>query len=203
MMRRVMATESREFGMVMPGTGPGGMSKYGVTLRVVDLRMQEDGRSVVETVGVGRFHVLEHGLLDGYTVAKVETVEDISPAAERALERAALNRSGPGVTPELSTDALIGICNEFIEMLRSGSAPWLVQRLNNTYGPPPDDIADFTWWMAAVLPIDESEKAHLLKITSSRLRLRLIVHWIEQMRNSWWFGGWCVLARRLRLTHAV
>lgn len=182
MMRRVMETESREFGMVMPGTGPGGMSQYGTMLKVVDLRMQDDGRSVVETIGTTRFHILEHGNLDGYTVARVDKVEDIPPAAERALERAALARAGPDITPEVSTDALIGVCNEFIEMLRSGSAPWLVQRLNNTYGPPPEDIGDFSWWMAAVLPIDETEKVHLLKITSHRLRLRLIVHWIEQLR---------------------
>jgi len=189
MMRRVMESESREFGMVMPGTAQGGMAEYGTMLRVVDLRLQDDGRSVVETVGTTRFRILEHGQLDGYTVGRVERVDDIPPDAEAALEAAAMARIGDGVTPELSTERLVAICHEFIELLRSGSAPWLVQRLNNTYGPPPTAVSDFSFWMAAVLPIDESEKVHLLKITSSRLRLRLLVHWITQMRSSWWFNG--------------
>lgn len=157
-MRRVMESESREFGMVMPGTAQGGMAEYGTMLRVVDLRLQDDGRSVVETVGTTRFRILEHGQLDGYMVGRVERVEDIPSEAESALEAAAMARVGPGITPEPSTERLVAICHEFIELLRSGSAPWLVQRLNNTYGPPPTVVSDFSFWMAAVLPIDESEK---------------------------------------------
>lgn len=36
-----------------------------------------------------------------------------------------------------------------------------------------------------LLPIDEHEKAKLLPIRSPRLRLRLVVHWIEQLNNNW------------------
>lgn len=39
--------------------------------------------------------------------------------------------------------------------------------------------------MSQVLPIDEHEKAKLLPIRSPRLRLRLVVHWIEQLNNTW------------------
>ena len=214
MMRRVMESESREFGMVMPGTAQGGMAEYGTMLRVVDLRLQDDGRSVVETVGTTRFRILEHGQLDGYTVGRVERVDDIPPDAEAALEAAAMARIGDGVTPELSTERLVAICHEFIELLRSGSAPWLVQRLNNTYGPPPTAVSDFSFWMAAVLPIDESEKvrpcAWATPLTRSGapaqdhefatapstscvglplvVLTRPVVHWITQMRSSWSVG---------------
>jgi hypothetical protein len=44
-----------------------------------------------------------------------------------------------------------------------------------------------------VLPIDEQEKAKLLPIRSARLRLRLVVHWIEQLNNNWWFSSGCVV----------
>jgi Lon protease-like protein len=37
------------------------------------------------------------------------------------------------------------------------------------------------------MPIDEYEKARLLPIRSARLRLRLIAHWVEQLRSSWWY----------------
>jgi Lon protease-like protein len=89
-------------------------------------------------------------------------------------------------TSEPSTAELMATCQSFIEQLRSGSAPWLLQRLNNTYGPMPDTPSEFSYWMASVMPIDEYEKARLLPIRSPRLRLRLIVHWVEQLRSSWW-----------------
>ena len=80
----------------------------------------------------------------------------------------------------------MGICRSFIDQLRSGSAPWLLQRLNNTYGHMPDDPSEFSYWMALVMPIDEYEKARLLPIRCARLRLKLIVHWIDSLRSSWW-----------------
>ena len=98
-----------------------------------------------------------------------------------------------------TTEAYMVICRAFIEQLRSGSAPWLLQRLNNTYGTMPTDACEFSYWMALVsliklahmlmvqvMPIDEYEKARLLPIRSTRLRLKLIVHWIESLRSSWW-----------------
>lgn len=88
---------------------------------------------------------------------------------------------------EPSTAELMAICKDFIDQLRSGSAPWLLQRLNSTYGAMPEDPSTFSYWMALVMPIDEYEKARLLPIRSPRLRLRLIVHWVEQLRSSWWW----------------
>ncbi len=53
-------------------------------------------------------------------------------------------------TSEPSTAELMATCQSFIEQLRSGSAPWLLQRLNNTYGPMPDAPSQFSYWMALV-----------------------------------------------------
>jgi len=67
----------------------------------------------------------------------------------------------------------------------------------------PEDPSEFSYWMALVcplppqvyaaavtdeqvMPIDEYEKARLLPIRSARLRLKLIVHWIDSLRSSWW-----------------
>ena len=84
-----------------------------------------------------------------------------------------------------TNEELIAICHAFLEQLRNGTAPWVVQRLNYTYGPMPTDLCSFSFWMALVLPIDEHEKAKLLPIKSARLRLRLVVHWIEQLNSNW------------------
>lgn len=85
-----------------------------------------------------------------------------------------------------TTAEYMSICRSFIDQLRSGSAPWLLQRLNNTYGSMPEDPSEFSYWMALVMPIDEYEKARLLPIRSPRLRLKLIVHWVDSLRSSWW-----------------
>lgn len=49
-----------------------------------------------------------------------------------------------------TTEEHMNICRAFIEQLRSGSAPWLLQRLNNTYGTMPTDPSEFSYWMALV-----------------------------------------------------
>jgi len=40
-----------------------------------------------------------------------------------------------------------------------------------------------------VLPIEDTEKAKLLPVNSPLLRLRLVVHWIEQLNSHWFVGG--------------
>jgi hypothetical protein len=40
-----------------------------------------------------------------------------------------------------------------------------------------------------VLPIEDTEKAKLLPMKSPLLRLRLVVHWIEQLNSHWFVGG--------------
>ncbi|KAI0352914.1 hypothetical protein OH77DRAFT_1428031 [Trametes cingulata] len=95
--------------------------------------------------------------------------------------------------PRAPTNAeLMAKCHAFIDQMREGT-PWVVQHLNNNYVPMPSDAASFSFWMALLLPIDEHEKAKLLPIRSPRLRLRLVVHWIEQLNSNWWFSGGCVV----------
>jgi Lon protease-like protein len=77
-------------------------------------------------------------------------------------------------------------CRIFLDHLQRGTAPWVAQRLRSTYGAPPTDPSSFSFFVAFVLPIDEQEKAKLLPIRSPRLRLLLVVHWIEQLNNNWY-----------------
>ncbi|EMD40696.1 hypothetical protein CERSUDRAFT_111271 [Gelatoporia subvermispora B] len=90
----------------------------------------------------------------------------------------------PGKPRAPSKAELLATCHAFLAELRQGT-PWVVERLRTAYVPMPDDPAQFSFWMALLLPIDEHEKAKLLPIRSPRLRLRLVVHWIEQLRSQW------------------
>lgn len=87
--------------------------------------------------------------------------------------------------PQTPTNAeLMAKCHAFLDELRQGT-PWVVHQLSAAYAPMPEDPATFSFWMGALLPIDEHEKAKLLPIRSARLRLRLVVHWIEQLQSNW------------------
>ena len=311
MVRRCLESGNPRFGMVLPSRTNGGTEEYGTMLEIKSVQMLADGRSMLETVGSYRFRLLEKGSLDGYTVGRVERIDDISLEEEAELERAVLLRrtelerkkaaeaaekppaspiapsssapvrarpdaeegqrsheaaaarpemsragrdalsiyrtsdsssseprqhQGPqpsseadsvsvqasgqvgahandaeqesgdaddvGLLPfrpvpaEPSIEELTDICTSFIETLRSGSAPWLLSRLNHTYGPMPNanEVERLGYWMALVMPIDEHEKAKLLPIRSRRLRLCLVVHWIEQLRQSWWFNSGCTVS---------
>ncbi|PWN36728.1 LON-domain-containing protein [Meira miltonrushii] len=276
MIRRCLESGHPRFGMVMHSqdmsTSTPGMSSYGTMLEIKTVKMLPDGRSMIETVGSHRFRVMENGSLDGYSVGRIERVDDVPAEAEHDLEQASMgnfslwnessprssdrgNRSsesgnvsgssGDSFSPSSANSStmmtmaeareahaafqaaigldslnrhaaadeprrpttvnaaatfvqrpiaeLIGVCRSFIETLRSGSAPWLMTRLNDTYGPMPDpsNVAAFGYWMALVMPIDEHEKAKLLPIRSSRLRLCIVVYWIEQLRQTWWFNHGC------------
>jgi Lon protease-like protein len=90
MIRRAMERD-RTFGMVLYDHP--GFVELGTVLRIVNVEFFEDGRSLLETVGVSRFRILRHALVDGYTVAKVEMINDISIAEEEALEAAEIQRA--------------------------------------------------------------------------------------------------------------
>ena len=91
-----------------------------------------------------------------------EELEDEAESAvasirrEREVDNPVEGSSSPSAAPtpnqslQPTTDELKAICHAFVEQLRNGTAPWVVQRLNNTYGPMPDDTSNFTFWMAQV-----------------------------------------------------
>ncbi|KAJ7485765.1 PUA-like domain-containing protein [Mycena latifolia] len=175
LLRRCLEQEVPSFGMIMQG-----QTDYGTMLEVRSVQMLPDGRSMVETWATYCFRILERGTLDGYTVARIERIDDVPDALTLAL--------GP-------TNAdLMQICTVFLVQLRRGPAPWVVRRLNSLDGLPPSDPAAFSYWVARVLPIDECEKAKLLPIRSPRLRLQLVVHWIEQLSNTWCVRPLCMSA---------
>ncbi|KAI0638226.1 hypothetical protein C8Q77DRAFT_1215091 [Trametes polyzona] len=316
MLRRCLDSPRPCFGMIPPpraapsasANGSSTGNDYGTMLAIRNVQMLPDGRSLVETWGTWRFRIMERGTLDGYTVARVERIEDYeeelddgagvppedpsqtdrregdsedpdadgarqspsggrvmgsttttahaeqqheaavraelgdatatSTSAQAALpplprsrpagamdassteEQASSSQAhglhtsqadsvpvqdkgavgaGSGAihpspsSPRPPTNAeLIAKCHAFIDQMRQGT-PWVVQHLNTNYVPMPSDPASFSFWMALLLPIDEHEKAKLLPIRSPRLRLRLVVHWIEQLNNNWWFSGGCIV----------
>lgn len=177
------------------------------------MHLMPDGRSLIETVGVSRFRVIRHGTLDGYTVGKVERINDISIAEEEALEASETSSSSTsrhfsaqdhfGAPPHhlpareppttvdfdtMSTQDLMVIGASFVKKMREQSTPWLQRRVFHAYGEPPDDPALFPWWFASVLPTADAEKYKLLATSSVRERLKLCAGWIAGLEAQRWYG---------------
>jgi Lon protease-like protein len=210
MMRRVLEG-NRQFGMVMynrTSSSQGSLGsvpflEYGTMLEIVNYELLRDGRSFVETRGIGRFKVRAHGMLDGYNVASVERVEDVSLAEEGALEQRETTmardfaeshfRENPQAQlptdiaiESLSTQQLLDVCTAFVREMREASAPWLRDRIIQVYGEPPEDPALFPYWFASVVPVLEEEKYVLLRTTHVRERLKIVYSWIGRIRGQRW-----------------
>lgn len=210
MMRRVLEG-NRQFGMVMynrTSSSQGDLGavpflEYGTLLEIVNYELLRDGRSFVETRGVGRFKVRAHGMLDGYNVASVERVEDVPLAEEGAVEQRETTmardfaeshfRDSPQTQlptdiaiETLSTQQLLDTCTAFVREMREASAPWLRERIIQVYGEPPADPALFPYWFASVVPVLEEEKYVLLRTTRVRERLKIVYSWIGRIRGQRW-----------------
>ena len=209
MIRRALEGD-RTFGMVLGGS----FMELGTLLRIVNVQFFPDGRSLLETVGTSRFRILERGILDGYVVARIQKVNDVSVAEEEALEAAetsgvetgngdegscpsdcaggcgspARSRS-PATREEVemaSTRDLMSLGEDFVRRMQAQSAPWLAARILAIYGECPNDPILFPWWLANVLPVRDSEKYRLLGTTTVRERLKMCCHWIlEWERDTW------------------
>lgn len=210
MMRRVLEG-NRQFGMVMgnrTSSSQGDLGsvpflEYGTLLEIINYELLRDGRSFVETRGIGRFKVRAHGMLDGYNVASIERVEDVSLAEEGALEQRETTmardfaeshfRENPQTQlptdiaiESLSTQQLLDTCTAFVREMREASAPWLRERIIQVYGEPPEDPALFPYWFASVVPVMEEEKYVLLRTTRVRERLKIVYSWIGRIRGQRW-----------------
>jgi Lon protease-like protein len=202
---------NRRFGMVMRNNvmapqgdlGLTGFLEYGTLLEIVNYQLLRDGRSFLETQGVGRFRVLEHSMLDGYDVGRVERVEDVSLGEEARNEASELSTAqlqaaqyNAREPPILLTDAnfpdllptteIFRRCAEYVETMRTRSTPWLSSKLVSVYGDCPTDPAIFPYWFATVLPIADEEKYMLLRTTSVRERLKIVYGWISRIEGQRW-----------------
>jgi len=226
MIRRAMES-NRQFGMLtynqigasQSELGVTNFKEYGTMLHILNVHMLPDGRSLIETQGLYRFRVRAHGILDGYTVGRVERVEDISLAEEERLEVGEISASAlppnspmlgldglpamavhsaassqPADLSQLSTQQLLIIGLDFIQKMRAHSAPWLHQRIIEVHGDPPNNPALFPYWFASIIPIVDDEKYQLLATTSVRERLKIVIGWIRRIENQRWYsGGSCMI----------
>ena len=170
--------------------------EIGTMLQIERYQMLPDGRSFIECRGLHRFKVREHGLLDGYIIAKTEKVEDLSLAEEEEREAEEISTASPDAPnnedlmiqlTRKSTSEIRDTLTDFIARARGNSARWFSNRLLDTYGEPPDDPAILPYWLAAVLPLVDEEKYRILPMTSVRERLKMAAKWVNRIESQRWY----------------
>ncbi|XP_035377689.1 LON peptidase N-terminal domain and ring finger 1, like isoform X1 [Electrophorus electricus] len=177
MVRRCMETGTRQFGMCIHDARKG-FADYGCMLHIRSVHYLPDGRSVVDTIGGKRFHVLSRSMRDGYCTAHVEYLQD-----QRVVDEGELAR-----------------LQELYDQVYSQARVWfhtLENRFRNQilqhFGPMPEREDDIQappngpaccWWLLAVLPVDPRYQLSLLSMTTLKERLVKIQHILTYLQNT-------------------
>lgn len=198
MLRRILSTPDARLGTVLASStlGPAddAPSSYGTLVGVKSVQFIPENVAIAEVEGTPiRFRLLDSHVIDGYTAAKVERIEDLEDL-DWTKSSLPTPLSLNDHESEPSVDEMIEFCRNFIEEMGTETAPWVVKKYNDEYGPPPlDDAAAFGWWCASHLPISHQDKFKLLPIRSPRLRLQLLCHWISTLGQQWWYSRGCII----------
>lgn len=176
MIRSVLESGYNRFGMVVHTDSDGGFGSIGCTAEIRNVRLLSDGRSLVDTVGGQRFRVVERGQRNGYNVAKVEWLDDMSAEDEQRL----YGSRSPSL-PQLQA--------EVYRLVNDMLLPRLVNRfdLESQLGEMPvmaDDSARFAYWLCAVLPLRMDEKYAFLQLDSSWQRYSTLYGALRRLEQS-------------------
>jgi len=168
MIRRVLETGTREFGMCS-ASQDGLFSDFGTMLEIRGIQYFDDGRSVLDTVGGRRFRVVDRDTRDGYQVANVEFLEDAIPLDSDVRELQLLHDQT--LANALSwlrchhTQRKEGIITHFGTMPAVEESYWLLPS-----GP------SWLWWLLAILPLDSHAQMHVLSQCLLKKRLSAVNH---------------------------
>ncbi|XP_061439058.1 LON peptidase N-terminal domain and RING finger protein 1 [Rhineura floridana] len=164
MIRRSIETGTKQFGMCISDP-KNGFADYGCMLYIRNLDYLPDGRSVVDTVGLKRFRVLQRGMKDGYCTADIEYLEDTKVEDEGEMKKLG----------ELHKFVYSQACSWF-QSLRNKFRSQILQH----FGPMPEregniqEMANgpaWCWWLLAVLPVDPRYQLSVLSMRSLKERL--------------------------------
>ncbi|CAF1064025.1 unnamed protein product [Rotaria sordida] len=176
MMRRTIETQSRTFGMCKYIQETDAFTDYGTLLFIRGLVYTRDGRSIVDTIGQRRFHVIGRGIRDGYNTAHIQLIQDHSITHDEFDDLYQFNRN---------TYNRVRVWFDQLDAYRRT----LLTRQLEGY-PPCDDLThestdgpSWAWIMLNLLPIESDLQYTALISQSFRTRLQIINDTIDFLLN--------------------
>ncbi|XP_047655858.1 LON peptidase N-terminal domain and ring finger 1, like isoform X1 [Tachysurus fulvidraco] len=176
MIRRCMETGTRQFGMCISDTHKG-FADFGCMLHIRNVHFLPDGRSVVDTFGGKRFHVITRSMRDGYYIANIEYLQDQRVEGKEELQLQDLY------------DQVYNQAGVWFHSLENRFRNQILQH----FGPMPEKEMDIQsspngpaccWWLLAVLPVDPRYQLSVLSMTTLRERLVKIQHILAYLQNT-------------------
>lgn len=179
MLRRCLESGSRQFGMCVSSEDPEkGFADYGTMLCVQSVDFLPDGRSVVQSIGGRRFHVISRGMVDGYHTATVEWVQDERVDDVDELKHLIeLNRVGYLTLQTWFSQLSVGQRQCIANAV--GHFPAFDENLHLL-----NDGPEWIWWALAALPLTDKPKLIILSMTSILERLKSVIRFVQLLLNS-------------------
>jgi len=198
MLRRIMKTPTRAFGMIMRNPdGTTDESRVGTLLHVDKIVHGEDQSIYIQTTGVSRFRVLDGARIrDGYWTASIEPLfddnyvdwehQEIIPTVEQSrrislsastltsmnvLAAIKLYQDNPELVRCLTSTEIVAVVREYINMRLEHHSLEVRRMVFAQLREPPEDNIDLIWWFAHVMGIRGEFAVRLLGSGSVRFRL--------------------------------
>jgi Lon protease-like protein len=207
MLRRIMKSESRSFGMILferDASPP--MVSHATVLQIERVVYTDDREIILKTIGLGRVKICNTDMRDGYWVASAEALQDLTVLEESALEQqevgfmraldpalhqlnfdptaitldwaATASTRNASVISRLLTTELLALAMDYVSLIQSRTDPTIQQSIIEERGPPPLSPAEFSWWFASVMRMSDEDGVVLLSEDSPRGRMKILVSWI-------------------------
>lgn len=165
MVRRIMEG-NRRMGMVILDSTTGSVADYACEVEITDCEPLPDGRFFLEVESRRRFHILRNWDQDGYRVAVVEWVQDLSPP-EGTREKYDLQQT---------TNKVAAYARSWIRVAQEAAQRDEVRlaELHKAEGlmPSANDPESFSFWLATLTNQRPQERLALLRLRDTKERLR-------------------------------
>ncbi|KAJ3089440.1 hypothetical protein HK102_006399 [Quaeritorhiza haematococci] len=122
-------------------------------------------------------HAHQNGNMPGYSTAS-STLLTPNPTSSSSSSSAPTSSSDPHYDP-IHLHRLVRRARLFIRNTYTALVPAARLQLERAFGPPPDDPADLSFWLANLLPVGMDVKYELLAVTSVEERLERVCAWID------------------------
>ncbi|CAA19328.1 LON peptidase N-terminal domain and RING finger protein C14F5.10c [Schizosaccharomyces pombe] len=167
-------------------------SEYGTILEIIQVEPLIDGRSLVEARGSYCVRIIDFRADGLFPRVKIEKHYD-TPL-----------RATPLQFPEpeyllmygnLSNEELVERIDAFYMNARRTYVHWVVPLIDIKMEAR-QSIADLSYKITNLLPISELEKTRILQVDNPTDRLVLVLIWLTQLQESWWYrvGSACTIA---------